>query len=60
MTEAFQNTVMRGFIAYRQSRLAHELHQALEWVEKGMEHAERVLQRSPRSARALELRGTLR
>lgn len=52
--------VLRGTLAYRQSRLANGSHEALRWIGVAMGHAERALARSPREAEALELRGTVR
>lgn len=52
--------VLRGFVAYRRSRVAQDPHAAVEWIDQGMEYAERALQRSGSDARALELRGNLR
>ncbi|HEU0076408.1 MAG TPA: hypothetical protein VFQ76_02090, partial [Longimicrobiaceae bacterium] len=52
--------VLRGTVAYQRSRAADEPVEAVRWIRVGMEHAERALGRSPRDARALELRGTLR
>lgn len=52
-------TIMRGWLDYRRSRVAGDLHGVVEWVEHGQEHAERALAQSPDDAEALELRGTL-
>lgn len=52
--------VLRGRIAYRRARTAEDPHEAVTWVQRGLEHAEQALQRAGGSnAEALELRGTL-
>src|SRR5437870_1536723 len=53
-------TVLRGFIAYRQSRLAGDAPEASRRIDTGLGHVERALGVNPRNARALELRGSLR
>lgn len=50
----------RAWLAYRRSRMARELPEIERWVERGLSHAERALERDPNEARALEARGTLR
>lgn len=52
-------TALRGWLDYRRSRTAEDLHAVVEWIDRGMEHAERALERVPDHAEALELRGTL-
>jgi eukaryotic-like serine/threonine-protein kinase len=51
--------LLRGWIAYRRSRLAEDPAHASPWIDGGLGHAERALERAPKHARALELRGTL-
>jgi len=53
-------TVLRGFIAYRQSRLAGDAPEASRRIDTGLGHVERALGANPKNARALELRGSLR
>ena len=53
-------TVLRGFIAYRQSRLAGDAPEANRRIDTGLGHVERALGANPKNARALELRGSLR
>ncbi|TME30582.1 MAG: hypothetical protein E6I62_08755, partial [Chloroflexi bacterium] len=53
-------TVLRGFIAYRQSRLAGDPAEANRRIDTGLGHVERALGANPKNARALELRGSLR
>ena len=53
-------TVLRGFIAYRQSRLAGDAPEANRRIDTGLGHVERALGVNPKNARALELRGSLR
>ena len=53
-------TVLRGFVALRQAKLAGTPVRAAAWIDSGLALAERALRREPRSAAALELRGTLR
>jgi serine/threonine-protein kinase len=52
--------VLRGVVAYRRSRTAHEQHDVLAFADRALTHAERALQHSPNHAQALELRGTTR
>jgi eukaryotic-like serine/threonine-protein kinase len=54
--------VKRGWLAYRELDLAGTFDKAfyLEWIGKGIGHAERALALKPNDADALELRGTLR
>jgi TolB-like protein len=59
-TSWVEPTILRTRLAYRRSRLAHDPGDALRWIEVGLAHAERALERAPHHARALELRGTLR
>ena len=53
-------TVLRGQIAYRRSRLAHNPLEADKAVQVGMRHVERALQLEPNNPDAFELRGTMR
>jgi serine/threonine-protein kinase len=53
-------TVLRGFIAYRQSRLAGDAPEANRRIDTGLGHVQRALGVNPKNARALELRGSLR
>ncbi len=52
----------RGWIAYRQSRLAGSFDKSSynTWTQRGLAHAERALLVDPADPDALELRGTLR
>lgn len=50
----------RAWLAYRRSRMARDLPGIERWVEQGLAHAERALEREEDDARALEARGTLR
>ena len=52
--------VLRGQIAYQESRLAPDPLAAVDWIELGMGHAERALNHDQNYPEALELRGTLR
>lgn len=53
--------VMRARIAYERARLYDtDPHSAGEWIEVGLEHAERATTLAPNLPRALEARGTLR
>lgn len=52
--------VLRAVVAYKQSRFAHDPHRAVEWVQRGVAHANRALARDARNAQALEVRGSLR
>jgi TolB-like protein/tRNA A-37 threonylcarbamoyl transferase component Bud32 len=54
--------VLRAAIAYRRSRLVGPGAplQAARWIDGGLSHVARALQLDRQSARALELRGTLR
>ena len=52
--------ILRGTIAYRQSRLERDRTRAGEAIARGLGHAERALALDSRNADALELRGTLR
>lgn len=49
-----------GWLDYRRSRTAGDLHSTVEWIDGAMEHAERALAVASNDADALELRGTLR
>lgn len=51
--------VLRGQIAYRKSRLAHDRGRIAALIDEGLSHAGRALTLAPTHARALELRGTL-
>ena len=54
-------TVLRAGIAYRRSRLAQGDPALMNaWIDSGLVHVERALQRSPTNADALEIRGNLR
>jgi TolB-like protein len=52
----------RGWLAYRQSRLLGpgDPAQIPKWIDIGMAHAARAVEKAPNDANALELRGTLR
>jgi serine/threonine-protein kinase len=52
----------RGWLAYRQSRLLGpgDPAQIPKWIDIGMAHATRAVEKAPNDANALELRGTLR
>ena len=52
--------VLRGTVAYRRARLAHDAHAARTLAETALTHAERALELQPNHAYALELRGTVR
>jgi TolB-like protein len=52
--------LLRGRIAYRQSRVEHDAHHSVAWIDRGLRHVEEVLARDPRHAEALEIRGTLK
>lgn len=52
--------VLRAHIAYRRSRLEAELDDVLGWIDVGLEQANEALAIAERSARALEVRGTLK
>jgi serine/threonine-protein kinase len=52
--------VLRGWIVYRRSRVAEDPVHASPWIDAGLGHAKRALEREPRNARALELQGTVR
>ena len=49
--------LLRGWIAYRRSRVAENASRASTWIDAGLGHANRALEREPRNARALELQG---
>jgi serine/threonine-protein kinase len=51
--------VLRSVIAFRRARLGDQRAREGELVGRGLEHAQRALANDPRSARALEMRGTL-
>jgi TolB-like protein len=51
---------LRGWVAYRESRLASDLDAALEGIKRSLAHAETALALDPNAASALELRGTTR
>ncbi len=51
--------LLRGEIADRRARLAHDHAEYEQWARIGRAHAERALSLDPNHARALELRGTL-
>jgi len=54
--------VLRATVGYQRSRppFAVNPEQAAPWIEVGLRHAERALDRSPNDSHTLELRGTLR
>src|SRR5207237_9908334 len=52
--------VARCLGAGRQERLTRDPAQAQKWIETGIAHADRAIALAPKSADALELRGTLR
>lgn len=52
--------LLRGHIAHRRARLAHEPVERRRWIAVGLEHTRRALALTPESPRALELRGLLR
>lgn len=52
--------VQRAALAYRRSRVAEGPLEARPLIDAGTGHAQRALDRSPRSAAALEMRGSLR
>lgn len=51
---------LRGWVAYRESRLASDLDAALEGIARSLAHAEDALALDPNAPKALELRGTTR
>lgn len=54
--------VLRGRIGYRRARIAAgagEARAAEEWIETGLDHADRAIAIEPNHAEALEVRGTL-
>jgi serine/threonine-protein kinase len=52
--------VLRARVAYRQARFDINPLHAAPWIDKGLVFAQQALELNPRSAEALELRGTLR
>jgi TolB-like protein len=50
--------VLQAVTAYRRSRLAHERHDILSWVDRAIERAEGAVRMATNHARALEARGT--
>jgi len=52
--------VLRGRIAYRQSRFDLDPLHAAPWIDKGLGFAQQALALDPKSAEALELRGMVR
>lgn len=52
--------LLRGQLDYRRSRLTDDRHERMGHIREGLTEAEKVLDREPRNARALALRGTLR
>jgi len=52
--------VLRSEIAYRKSRLVEDLRAMFNWIDIGLEHANRALTIDPNEPQALEIRGTLR
>jgi TolB-like protein/tRNA A-37 threonylcarbamoyl transferase component Bud32 len=55
-----QPSVLRARIAFRRARASQSAPVTVQWIESGIAHANRALAADPRSADALELRGTLR
>jgi TolB-like protein len=53
-------SILRAELQYRRARLSHDRHERVRHADLGLRHVERVLDREPRNARALALRGTLR
>ena len=51
---------LRGWVAYRESRLASDLDAALEGIGRSLARAEEALALDPNAPKALELRGTTR
>lgn len=51
---------LRAWAAYRRSQMAVEATEAARWLVEGEAHTRRALDRSPNSARVLEIRGALR
>jgi eukaryotic-like serine/threonine-protein kinase len=52
--------LLRADLEYRRSRLSQNRHERVRRAEAGLREVGRVLDREPRNARALALRGTLR
>jgi eukaryotic-like serine/threonine-protein kinase len=52
--------LLRAEIHYRRARLSHDRHERVRIADAGLRQVNRVLEREPRQARALALRGTLR
>ncbi len=52
--------LLRGEVAYQQSRLTHEPHERWLRIDVGLQHAERALAVAPGNADALAFRGWLR
>jgi serine/threonine-protein kinase len=55
-----QPSVLRARIAFRRAKASQSAPATVQWIESGIAHANRALSADPRSADALELRGTLR
>jgi tetratricopeptide (TPR) repeat protein len=51
---------LRGQVAYRRSRTAHDEQDVLAFADRALNHAERALRIAPNHAQGLELRGTIR
>lgn len=51
--------ILRGWVAYRKSRVAPDLESRLQWIQGGLEHADVALDLDPNLPKALELRGTI-
>lgn len=52
--------VLRGYIAFRRSRLGSNIDDMERWVDRGLERVQVALDLDPNDARALEVRGTLK
>jgi len=52
--------ILRGWVAYRQSRMASDLDGAMDGIHRSMAFAGEALALDPNAPRALELRGTVR
>jgi serine/threonine protein kinase len=54
-----QPVVMRGTVAFRQSRISSSPTEMKKWTDEALKSAEDAVARDPRNPAALELRGTL-
>jgi len=52
--------VQRARVAYQRARLEREPREMDKWLQLGLAHADRAIQREPQSPDALEMRGTIR